>query len=107
MEITGGRCSLSSLSELDEFLAGLTAAKNRFFNASGHSPAQLVFGEMPRVPAELLSSHSGDFKHWGTPTMTSPAWTRLAPSSGDESRSESRPNDWPWSRTVDKRCSEL
>ena len=41
MEITGGRCSLSSLSELDEFLAGLTAAKNRFFNASGHSPAGL------------------------------------------------------------------
>ena len=59
MEITGGRCTMTSLPELDEFLAGLTAAKNRFYNAGGHCPAQLVFGELPRVPAELLSSHSG------------------------------------------------
>ena len=104
MEITGGRCSLSSLSELDELLAGLTAAKNRFFNASGHSPAQLVFGEMPRVPAELLSSHSGGLQTLGD------AYHDLA--GMDEVGAEFRRRieireDWPWSRTVDKRCSEL
>ncbi|CAE7645030.1 GIP [Symbiodinium sp. CCMP2592] len=65
MEITGGRCTMTSLSELDEFLAGLTAAKNRFYNAGGHCPAQLVFGELPRVPAELLSSHPGGLQALG------------------------------------------
>ena len=54
-EITSGQCSFSSLSELDEFVSCLTAAKNRFFNHGGHTPTQLVFGELPRVPGELLA----------------------------------------------------
>ena len=58
-EIESGRCTFGSLGELDEFLASLTAAKNRWFNHGGHSPTQLVFGELPRIPAELLNDHPG------------------------------------------------
>ena len=58
-EIDSGRCTFASLSEMDEFLSAITAAKNRWFNHGGHTPVQLVFGELPRVPAELLSDHPG------------------------------------------------
>ena len=58
-EIESGRCTFGSLGELDEFLASLTAAKNRWFNQGGYSPTQLVFGELPRIPAELLNDHPG------------------------------------------------
>ena len=34
-------------------------AKNRWFNAGGYTPVQLVFGELPRVPGELLSNDTG------------------------------------------------
>ena len=44
---------------MDEFLASITAAKNRWFNQGGYTPVQLVFGELPRVPAELLSEDQG------------------------------------------------
>ena len=32
-------------------------AKNRWFCSGGYTPVQLVFGEMPRVPGELLSDN--------------------------------------------------
>ena len=54
-EIHGGRCSFGNLSELDEFLASLTAVKNRWLNRGGYTPSQLVFGQLPRIPGELLS----------------------------------------------------
>ena len=54
-EINSGQCSFASLSELDEFLNALTTTKNRWFHRGGFSPATLVFGEVPRVPGELLS----------------------------------------------------
>ena len=58
-EVNSGRCTFSSLEELDEFLAAVSAAKNRWFCQGGYSPVQLVFGEAPRVPAELLSDDAG------------------------------------------------
>ena len=58
-EVNSGQCSFASLDEMDEFLAALTAAKNRWFNQGGYTPVQLVFGELPRVPAELLSEDQG------------------------------------------------
>ena len=58
-EVNSGQCSFSSLEEMDEFLASITAAKNRWFNQGGYTPVQLVFGELPRVPAELLSEDQG------------------------------------------------
>ena len=54
-EIHGGRCVFTNLPELDEFLSSLTATKNRWLSKGGYTPAQLVFGELPRVPGELLS----------------------------------------------------
>lgn len=50
-----GRCSFATLTELDEFLSSLTTTKNRWFHRGGFSPATLVFGELPRIPGELLS----------------------------------------------------
>ena len=52
-EIHSGRCVFSCLEELDEFLASLTATKNRWLNKGGYTPSQLVFGHL--VPGELLS----------------------------------------------------
>eukprot|EP00913_Durusdinium_trenchii_P016808 g15798.t1 len=54
-ELHGGRCNLESLEELDEFLAALTSVKNRWLCRGGYTPAQLVFGELPRIPGELLA----------------------------------------------------
>ena len=58
-EVDSGRCAFASLEELDEFLAALTAAKNRWFSQGGFSPVQMVFGEAPRIPAELLLDDAG------------------------------------------------
>ena len=58
-EIESGQCTLSSESEFDDFMASLVAAKNRWHNAGGYTPTQLVFGELPRIPGELLAEDSG------------------------------------------------
>ena len=54
-ELHGGRCTLQTLEEIDEFLATLTSVKNRWLCRGGYTPAQLVFGELPRIPGELLA----------------------------------------------------
>ena len=54
-EIQGGRCILHTLSDLGEYMASLTGAKNRWLNKGGYTPSQLVFGELPRIPGELLA----------------------------------------------------
>ncbi|CAE7324282.1 RE1, partial [Symbiodinium necroappetens] len=54
-EIASGQCAFQTLEELDEFLSALTATKNRWLQRSGYTPAALVFGELPRVPGELLA----------------------------------------------------
>eukprot|EP00913_Durusdinium_trenchii_P008595 g8070.t1 len=54
-ELHGGRCNLETLEELDEFLASLTSVKNRWLCRGGYTPAQLVFGELPRIPGDLLA----------------------------------------------------
>ena len=54
-EISSGRCVFDSLAELDEYLAAITSTKNRWFCRGGFTPSQLVFGQMPRIPGELLS----------------------------------------------------
>ena len=44
--------------DVDEMLSSLVSAKNRWFNSGGYTPTELVFGELPRVPGELLSDNS-------------------------------------------------
>eukprot|EP00971_Amphidinium_carterae_P054288 1069486-Amphidinium_carterae.1 len=50
------------LSELDfkVALASVTAAHNRFYDRSGYTPAQRVFGQNPVYPEELLSDKNPD-----------------------------------------------
>ena len=56
-EIHGGRCTFNDLGELDEFLAALTSVKNRWLNRGGYTPTQLVFGQTPHIPGELLDEN--------------------------------------------------
>ena len=56
-ELESGQSVIENLEDLDELLAATTAAKNRWFCSGGYTPVQLVFGEMPRVPGELLSDN--------------------------------------------------
>ena len=55
-ELDSGQGVVTCHDDLDELLASLVSAKNRWFNNGGFTPAQMVFGELPRVPGELLSS---------------------------------------------------
>ncbi|CAE7223309.1 unnamed protein product [Symbiodinium sp. KB8] len=55
-ELDSGQGIISSKEDLDELLASLVSAKNRWFNHGGYTPTQMVFGELPRVPGELLTS---------------------------------------------------
>ena len=57
-ELDSGQGIATNLDELDELLTSLVSAKNRWFNAGGYTPTQLVFGELPRVPGELLADNS-------------------------------------------------
>eukprot|EP00913_Durusdinium_trenchii_P022865 g21468.t2 len=54
-ELQSGRCIFTNLEELDEFIAAILSTKNRWLNKGGFTPAQLVFGELPRIPGELLA----------------------------------------------------
>ena len=54
-EINSGRCAFQNLEELDDFLSAITSVKNRWLQRSGYTPAALVFGELPRIPGELLA----------------------------------------------------
>ena len=54
-EISAGTCILQNEADLEEFVSGLTTCKNHWYNRGGFSPLQLMFGENPRMPHELLS----------------------------------------------------
>ena len=54
-ELAAGSCVIRTEDDLEEFLSELTARKNHWFHRGGFTPLQLVFGENPRVPHELLS----------------------------------------------------
>ncbi len=56
-EIRSGRGVLETLSDFDEYLAEVCACKNRWYCREGFTPYQLVFGEQPRLPHDLLSDH--------------------------------------------------
>ena len=44
--------------DLEDLLAEIVSLKNRRGNRSGFTPCQLVIGQIPRVPNELLSEDS-------------------------------------------------
>lgn len=54
-EIMSGQGCILDVRDLDELMNGITSAKNRWFARGGYTPTMLVFGELPRVPGELMS----------------------------------------------------
>ena len=54
-ELSAGACILQNEADLEEFVSGLTTCKNHWYNRGGFSPLELMFGENPRMPHELLS----------------------------------------------------
>ncbi|CAE7202644.1 unnamed protein product [Symbiodinium sp. CCMP2456] len=54
-ELDSGRGIAENLDDVDELISAVVSAKNRWYNAGGYTPVQLVFGEMPRIPGDLLS----------------------------------------------------
>eukprot|EP00435_Cladocopium_sp_Y103_P028637 s478_g7.t1 len=54
-ELQSGRTVVQSLEDLDELLSSLTSTKNNWLNKGGFTPSQLVFGQMCRIPGELLT----------------------------------------------------
>ena len=54
-ELQSGNSILTSSEDLDLLLSHLVNCKNRWFSRGGFSPCQLVFGQNPRIPLELLS----------------------------------------------------
>ncbi|CAE7368225.1 RE1 [Symbiodinium sp. CCMP2456] len=61
-ELDSGRGVVTTREDLDELLSSLVAAKNRWYNHGGYTPTQLIFGELPRVPGELLSSEDASLQ---------------------------------------------
>ena len=57
-ELDSGQGIAETIEDVDELLASVVAAKNRWFNSGGYTPVQLVFGELPRIPGDLLSQDS-------------------------------------------------
>ena len=54
-EIQSGRTLIHNFNDLDEMLSSLTSSKNNWLNRGGFTPSQLVFGQMVRLPGELLA----------------------------------------------------
>ena len=63
-ELRAGECIVHSLEELDWLLCWVVHYKNRFFHRGGHSPMQMVFGQNPRLPLEILSDESCGAPGW-------------------------------------------
>lgn len=55
MEISSAGSVVSNVNELEALVIELVSCKNCWFSRGGYSPAQLVYGKNPRLPAELLS----------------------------------------------------
>ena len=83
MELSGGAI-LRTLEDLKVLAMELVAYKNGWFNRGGYSPAQLVYGKNPRLPAELLSDAG----------QTTPGWDEALcdPTEGDTATAEFRRN---------------
>ena len=96
-ELDSGQGIVENLADLDKLLATVVAAKNRWFNSGGYTPTQLVFGELPRVPGELLSDNINGQQA---------AWTRQEQLSGRAQRFVRGAVSWLWLKTAAKPSGE-
>ena len=101
METGAASTVVTNLNDLEEFLMELVTCKNSWFNRGGYSPAQLVYGRNPRLPAELLSDASQDSPGWQD--ITQRRWTRQRASSRSPTRSGKGQGSWQWSRLPRRR----
>ena len=64
MEISSAGSVVSNVNELEALVIELVSCKNCWFSRGGYSPAQLVYGKNPRLPAELLSDAGQTTAGW-------------------------------------------
>jgi len=60
LEMSSGQCVAAASEDLDELIAYLVAHKNRWFSRGCFSPCQLVFGNNPTIPVDLLGDPPQD-----------------------------------------------
>eukprot|EP00959_Pyramimonas_sp_CCMP1952_P284724 5952326-Pyramimonas_sp.AAC.1 len=63
-ELESGPFLPADLQELDDLITELVAHKNRYWHRGGFSPLQLVFGENPRLPHDILSDDHKGLPGW-------------------------------------------
>ena len=52
--------TITNVQELDNLMYSTVASKNRYLHRGGFSPCQLVFGQNPRLPHDLLGDDAVD-----------------------------------------------
>ena len=62
-EIAAGNV-IESLEDIESLAIDVVSCKNSWFSRGGYSPAQIVYGRNPRLPAELLSDASQHSPGW-------------------------------------------
>ena len=64
LEVDAGTVAIENTAELEDLAMELVNCKNTWFSRGGYSPAQIVYGRNPRLPAELLSDANYDSPGW-------------------------------------------
>ena len=59
-ELSSGGNFITNAEDLENMLIYLVCHKNRWFNKGGYSPYQLVFGQNPSIPSDLLGDRPQD-----------------------------------------------
>ena len=96
-ELDSGRGIIATKEDLDEF-AGVPGAKNRWFNNGGYTPAPIIFGELPRMPGELLSSDESGLQVLSDAFHDPPGMDEAATEFKRRHQIRERAGNWPWKR---------
>ena len=64
LELSSGSSLVENYLDLEELAIEVVNCKNIWFSRGGYSPAQIVYGRNPRLPAELLSDANQNTPGW-------------------------------------------